>query len=73
MSLRLIALLSSVSLLLAGCATISEGIDAINPFARSGPKMTVLKPFTATAETRAQWSFSAGKARDYTFVPANSR
>lgn len=70
MSLRLIALFSSVSMLLAGCATISDGLDAINPFASSGPKMAVLKPFAATAEARTQWSFSAGKARDYTFVPA---
>ena len=70
MSLRLLALLASASLLLTGCATISDGIDAINPFASSGPKMAALKPFTASAEARTQWSFSAGKARDYTFVPA---
>jgi len=70
MSLRLIALLSSVSLLVGGCATISDGIDAINPFASNAPKMAPLKPFAATAEVRTQWSFSAGKARDYTFTPA---
>lgn len=70
MSLRLIALLSSASLLLAGCATISDSLDSINPFSSSGPKMAPLKPFTATAEVRPQWSFSAGKARDYTFTPA---
>ncbi len=69
MSLRPIALMASMSLLTA-CATISDGIDAINPFASGGPKMAPLKPLTATAEARAIWSFSAGKARDYTFTPA---
>lgn len=70
MSLRLLVLLSSASLLLAGCATISDGLDAINPFASSAPKMAPLKPFAATVEVRTEWSFSAGKARDYTFTPA---
>lgn len=69
MSLRLFALLASMSLLSA-CATISDSIDAINPFASNAPKMAVLQPLTATAEVRALWSFSAGKARDYTFTPA---
>ncbi len=70
MSLRLLALLSSASILLTGCATISDGLASMNPFASSGPKMAPLKPFTATAEASALWSFSAGKARDYTFTPA---
>jgi outer membrane protein assembly factor BamB len=70
MSLRLIVLLSSVSLLISACSTLSDGLDAINPFASSGPKMAALTPLTATIEVREQWSFSAGKARDYTFRPA---
>ena len=70
MSFRLLALLSSASLLLTGCATISDGLGSMNPFASRGPKMAPLKPFTATAETRTEWSFNAGKARDYTFTPA---
>lgn len=70
MRLRNIAFLSVLSVLVGGCSTLSDGINAINPFASSGPKMAVLKPFTATAETRTQWSFNAGKARGYTFTPA---
>lgn len=69
MSLRLLALLASISMLSA-CATISEGIDAINPFASGAPKMAALTPLTASAEVRALWSFNAGKARAYTFTPA---
>lgn len=70
MSLRLIALLASMPLLLAACSTLSDGMDAINPFASSGPKMAALTPLTASVEVKEQWSFNAGKARDYTFKPA---
>lgn len=70
MSRRLIAVFVASSLLLSGCATISDGIDSINPFTSSGPKMAPLKPFTASAEVRTQWSASAGKAGDYSFTPA---
>jgi outer membrane protein assembly factor BamB len=69
MSPRLIILLASFAFLSA-CTTISDGLDAINPFAGSGPKMAALPPMTATAEVRAQWSLNVGKARGYTFAPA---
>jgi starvation-inducible outer membrane lipoprotein len=35
MSRQLIALLTAAGLLLSGCATISDGLDAINPFSSS--------------------------------------
>ena len=54
--------------LLAGCASL----DAINPFAKKGPKMADLKPFTATAQTRVVWQESLGKSGDYVFTPAVS-
>ena len=54
--------------LLAGCASL----DAINPFAKKGPKMADLKPFTATAQTRVVWQESLGKSGDYAFTPAVS-
>ncbi len=54
--------------LLAGCAPL----DAINPFAKKGPKMADLKPFTATAQTRVVWQESLGKSGDYAFTPAVS-
>ena len=43
MSRRLVALFAAAGLLLSGCATISDGLDAINPFASSGPKMAPLQ------------------------------
>ncbi len=54
--------------LLAGCASL----DAINPFAKKGPKMAELKPFSATAQTRVVWQESIGKGGDYAFTPAVS-
>ena len=70
MSLRIFALFAAAGLLLNGCASISDSINSINPFAGSGPKVAPLKPIVATAEARAQWSFNAGKSGDYTFTPA---
>ncbi|AXS79493.1 outer membrane protein assembly factor BamB [Dechloromonas sp. HYN0024] len=70
MSRQLVALLATAGLLLGGCATVSDTIDAINPFSSAGPKMTPLAPFTATAEVRTAWSASIGKAGDYSFTPA---
>lgn len=70
MTLRLLAVISSASILLSGCATVSDSLESINPFASSAPKMAPLKPFTATADVRTPWSFKVGKAREYTFAPA---
>ena len=66
----LLKLLPVAGLLLGGCATVSDTISSINPFASSGPKMAALSPLTATADVRVLWSANAGKADDYTFVPA---
>ncbi|MCG2578244.1 outer membrane protein assembly factor BamB [Dechloromonas sp. XY25] len=70
MSRRLLLLLIAAGLLTAGCATISDGLDAINPFSSSAPKMPVLAPLKPTADVRAAWSASIGKAGDYAFTPA---
>lgn len=70
MSRQLIALLTAAGLLLSGCATISDGLDAINPFSSSAPKMAPLPPLVATAEVRSLWSASISKAGDYSFTPA---
>jgi outer membrane protein assembly factor BamB len=70
MSRKLAALFAVAGLLLGGCATVSDTIDSINPFASSGPKMPPLGPLTPTADVRSVWSASAGKAGDYTFIPA---
>ena len=68
--LRQLVALGAAGLLLTGCATVSESLDSINPFTSAGPKMAALKPIVPTADVRTLWSFSAGKAGDYTFSPA---
>ena len=47
MNSRLLVLLIAAGL--SGCATIADGIDAINPFSSSGPKMTPLAPIKDAA------------------------
>lgn len=70
MSRHLILLLATAGLLLGGCTTISSGLDAINPFSSSAPKMPPLSPIKATADIRTAWSVNVGKAGDYVFTPA---
>lgn len=70
MSRRLATLFAAAGLLLGGCATISDGLDAINPFSSSGPKMAPLPPLKPTADVRIAWSASIPKAGDYSFTPA---
>jgi outer membrane protein assembly factor BamB len=70
MSGRLILLLAAAGLFLGGCATISDGLDAINPFASSAPKMSPLAAIKPTADVRTLWSANVGKAGDYVFTPA---
>lgn len=70
MSRQFTALLAVSSLLLGGCATISNTIDSINPFSSSAPKMAPLLPLNATADVRTLWSVNIGKAGDYSFTPA---
>jgi len=70
MSCRLILPFAAASLLLGGCATISDGLDAINPFSGSAPKLQPLAAIKPTADIRPLWSASIGKAGDYVFKPA---
>ena len=66
MGRRLLPLLAAAGLLVAGCSAL----DAINPFAASGPKMAPLVKFEPTVNVRESWSASIGKAGTYTFTPA---
>lgn len=70
MSSRLLSLLAAAGLLLTGCATVSDAIDSINPFASSAPKMVPLAAIKNTVDVNVLWSAGAGKAGDYTFTPA---
>lgn len=66
---RLALTVAVAGIALAGCATISDSVSALNPFAASGPKMAPLTPIKATAEIQTRWAYSAGKAGNYAFTP----
>lgn len=70
MKARLLLPLAAAGLLAGGCATISDTVDALNPFSKSVGKMASLPKFKPSIEVRSLWSASAGKAGDYTFKPA---
>ncbi|RIX46754.1 MAG: outer membrane protein assembly factor BamB [Rhodocyclales bacterium GT-UBC] len=70
MSSRLLSLMAATGLLLTGCATVSDTIDSLNPFASSAAKLPPLAPIKNSLEISVQWSSSVGKAGDYTFSPA---
>ena len=70
MSRSLHALLAAAGLLLAGCSTVSNTLDAMNPFSSSGPKMAPLPPLAGNSDVRTNWAASVGKAADYVFQPA---
>ena len=70
MTRPLLALLAAAGLVLGGCSTVSKTVDAMNPFASTGPKMTPLQPLTGSADVRTLWSTGIGKSGDYVFVPA---
>lgn len=67
---RAVPLALALSLVLAGCSTLSDGLDAINPFSSSGPKIPPLKPFTPKADAQLRWTAPVGKAGDAIFAPA---
>lgn len=66
----LAALFAATGFVLAGCATVSDAIDTVNPFSSSAPKMAPLPPLVTTADVRTAWSVGVGKAGDYSFSPA---
>lgn len=69
-SRQLTLLLASLGVFLGGCSTISDAVDAVNPFSSSAAKIAPLPVFTASLDTRTVWTSNIGKAGDYTFVPA---
>jgi outer membrane protein assembly factor BamB len=58
--------------LLAGCATISDTFDALNPFGKSAPKSkpAPLPAFAPQAEVIRLWQASVGKSGEYALTPA---
>ena len=57
---------------LSGCSTISNTLDAMNPFASSGPKMSPLPEIKEAGSSRSLWSQSVGSADGYVFSPAEA-
>lgn len=59
-------------LLTAGCSTISNTVDALNPFSKSAPKVkpAALDTIQPTAELQSLWQARVGSAAEFAFVPA---
>lgn len=57
---------------LAGCSTVGDAVDKINPFASSAPKVKLpeLAPIRPTAELRILWQAGVGGAGEFVFTPA---
>ncbi|MGE5386945.1 MAG: outer membrane protein assembly factor BamB [Betaproteobacteria bacterium] len=71
MTRPLLLLVLAVGAMLAGCSTISDSFDKLNPFAgKSGPKAAQLKPIQASADVKVRWSVNIGQSKDYIFAPA---
>lgn len=59
------------SLLLAGCTTLSNTFDAINPFSGSAQKLAPLPELSASEQAaRSRWALSLGHAGGASFAPA---
>lgn len=66
-----LALVLAAGVMSAGCSTVSDSINKLNPFAgKSGPKAAELKPIQASTDARVRWSVNIGAAKDYIFAPA---
>jgi outer membrane protein assembly factor BamB len=57
---------------LAGCSTVSETVDKLNPFSASAPKVkpTELTPITASANVAVSWQAGVGAGGEFVFTPA---
>ncbi|HTY98273.1 MAG TPA: outer membrane protein assembly factor BamB [Rhodocyclaceae bacterium] len=57
---------------LAGCSTVSETVDKLNPFSASAPKVkpTELTPITASANAAVSWQAGVGAGGEFVFTPA---
>lgn len=57
---------------LAGCSTVGDAVDKINPFSSAAPKAkrAELEPIQATATLRVLWQTGVGNAGEFVFTPA---
>ena len=75
MKLRQLAstlVLAGASLILAGCSTLGNTLDALNPFGTATPKArpSPLPAFQPRAELARLWQAGIGAASDHAFTPA---
>lgn len=65
-------LLAAAVLGTGGCSTLSNTVDALNPFSKSAPKVkpAQLPVIQARADIARQWQASIGTAGDYVMTPA---
>lgn len=56
----------------AGCSTVGDAVDKLNPFTTSAPKVKAaeLAPFEASAQLRVLWQANVGSAGEFVFTPA---
>lgn len=61
-----------LALLLAGCSTVGEMADKLNPFSRAPTKAKAadLPNFTPTAELVVRWQAQVGASGEFVFTPA---
>ncbi len=61
-----------LALALSACSTIGSAVDALNPFAKSDPKVkpAELAPIQAQAELPTRWQQQVGAAGEFVFTPA---
>lgn len=71
MTLRLI-LLAGAALAAAGCSTLSNTFDTLNPFSKSATKVkpAQLPDFKPSAELVRSWQAGIGAGGEYVFTPA---
>lgn len=69
---RRLASVCAAALLTAGCSTISNTVDALNPFSKSAPKVkpAALETLQPTAELQTLWQSHVGSSGQFSFVPA---
>lgn len=65
-------LLSGAVLAVAGCSTLSNTVDALNPFSKSAPKVkpAQLPVIQSRADVARLWQVNIGAAGDYVLTPA---
>ncbi|NWG30025.1 MAG: outer membrane protein assembly factor BamB [Rhodocyclaceae bacterium] len=69
---RAVLLLSGAALLFSGCATISDAVDALNPFSKSAPKTkpAPLPAIQPQGEIARLWQANIGSSGEYVLTPA---